>query len=434
MEIEMTDSTQPEALRLAELLELAPEDGVEPQTTEDAAAELRRQHTRIAELEAQLSSSGFTAADMATASAQGFRDGVASIAASAGSEPVATYSVDADPLSIRSTVAEAITGALAFGAQGVNQPPEGHWLAPFWKAAREDKEAAELAHRDREIDRLRDENTTLQQGYAAARLEIESLQARIKAMAEERADELVVAHLDGRMRASHGQAPAQAIPAAAAGCTRSHPHENMDSACRAKAAIAEMQNMAARGAEATTHDLERFVAMLAAAPTTQPAPQQEAQEPVAWYVTGCNRLLDEDEAKAEARHIGGTARAMPLYTAPPPSPASQADSQPALDEATAMNRTRELAESGRWPSDWVEAYRRGYSDRAARAPADSVLEDAARLDWLDKNIFHRDMDEWDARYGHGDGYNMWVLFAPKGAQGGARSIIDAARKQGANHD
>ena len=46
------------------------------------------------------------------------------------------------------------------------------------------------------------------------------------------------------------------------------------------------------------------------------AAQQEAQEPVAWYVTGCSRLLDEDEAKAEARHIGGTARAIPLYTAP----------------------------------------------------------------------------------------------------------------------
>ena len=90
MEIEMTDSTQPEALRLAELLELAPEDGVEPQTTEDAAAELRRQHT---------------------------------------------------------------------------------------------------------------ENTALQQGYAAAQLEIESLQARIKTMAEEHADELMVAHLDG-MRAA----------------------------------------------------------------------------------------------------------------------------------------------------------------------------------------------------------------------------------------
>ena len=149
----MTDSTQPEALRLAELLELAPEDGVEPQTAEDAAAELRRQYTRIAELE-----------------------------------------------------------------------------------------------------------------------------ARIKTMAEEHADELMVAHLDG-MRAA----------------------------------------------------------------------QQEAQEPVAWYVTGCCRLLDEDEAKAEARHIGGTARAIPLYTVP---------------------------------------------------HADSVLEDAARL-------------EFEMQHG---------------------SAIAAARKQGANHD
>ena len=76
------------------------------------------------------------------------------------------------------------------------------------------------------------------------------------------------------MRASHGQAPAQAAPAAVAGCTRSHPHENMDSACRAKAAIAEMRNKAARGAEATAHDLDRFVVMLTSAPTTQPAPQQ----------------------------------------------------------------------------------------------------------------------------------------------------------------
>ena len=55
-----------------------------------------------------------------------------------------------------------------------------------------------------------------------------------------------------------------------------------------------------------------------------------AGEPVAWYVTGCGRLLDEDEAKAEARHIGGTARAIPLYTTPQPSPAAQGN---ALDAA-----------------------------------------------------------------------------------------------------
>ena len=42
----------------------------------------------------------------------------------------------------------------------------------------------------------------LRMGYAAARLEIQSLQARIKTMAEEHADELMVAHLDGRAQAA----------------------------------------------------------------------------------------------------------------------------------------------------------------------------------------------------------------------------------------
>lgn len=98
----MTEAKQPESLRLADRLQNAvatypqlSEDepggycGEVDQVMDESAAELRRQHARIAELEAQLSSSGFTAADMATASAQGFRDGAASVAASAGSEPVA---------------------------------------------------------------------------------------------------------------------------------------------------------------------------------------------------------------------------------------------------------------------------------------------------------------------------------------------------------
>ena len=45
---------------------------------------------RITDLEAQLAQR-FDAADVATASAQGFRDGVASV--SAGSEPVASYAI-----------------------------------------------------------------------------------------------------------------------------------------------------------------------------------------------------------------------------------------------------------------------------------------------------------------------------------------------------
>ena len=117
----MTDNTQPLALRLADALEYC-----DASVARQAINELRRQHARIAELEAQRAGGvsgplmgkpqempdlttltergakawagvdaqglreGFTAADMATASAQGFRDGVASVAASAGSEPVAT--------------------------------------------------------------------------------------------------------------------------------------------------------------------------------------------------------------------------------------------------------------------------------------------------------------------------------------------------------
>ena len=148
-----------------------------------------------------------------------------------------------------------------------------------------------------EIAAIRAENVELRTGYAAARLEIESLQARIKTMAEEHADELMVAHLDGRMRAA----------------------------------------------------------------------QQEAQEPVAWYVTGCSRLLDEDEAKAEARHIGGTARAIPLYTAP---------------------------------------------------HADSVLEDAERLDWLLLHISGAEFRRIGVHY----------------SGNASRADVDAARKQGENHD
>lgn len=55
-----------------------------------------------------------------------------------------TYSLDADPDGIRARTAAAITGALAFGAQGTSRPPKGHWLTPFWEAAQ-----AEVAARAR---------------------------------------------------------------------------------------------------------------------------------------------------------------------------------------------------------------------------------------------------------------------------------------------
>ena len=84
MEIEMTDSTQPEALRLAELFTADEWPGHMTLVSyaRECVAELRRQHTRIAELEAQLEAIG-------AGGVSGPLMGRGSIAASAGSEPVA---------------------------------------------------------------------------------------------------------------------------------------------------------------------------------------------------------------------------------------------------------------------------------------------------------------------------------------------------------
>ncbi|MBP8141691.1 MAG: DUF551 domain-containing protein [Acidovorax sp.] len=54
----MTDDTQPEALRLAAELDETPDFAVDPNMVDDLAAELRRQHARIADLEAQLEAIG----------------------------------------------------------------------------------------------------------------------------------------------------------------------------------------------------------------------------------------------------------------------------------------------------------------------------------------------------------------------------------------
>ncbi len=56
--------------------------------------------------------------------------------------------------------------------------------------------------------------------------------------------------------------------------------------------------------------------------------------------------------------------------------------------------------------------------RAARAPADSVLEDAARLDWLLLHISGAEFRRIGVHY----------------SGNASRADVDAARKQGANHD
>jgi len=81
-------------------------------------------------------------------------------------------------------------------------------------------------------------------------------------------------------------------------------------------------------------------------------------------------------------------------------------------------------------AEYIGRLRAALAAGQATEQSDSVQEDAARLDWLEQNLFHREKDEWDTKFGGYKEYNMWVLFSPKGIQGRARDIIDAARKQG----
>lgn len=50
------------------------------------------------------------------------------------------YSMDLDPAGIRALVSDAISGALALGAQNESPAPEGHWLGHFWQLGRQHDE------------------------------------------------------------------------------------------------------------------------------------------------------------------------------------------------------------------------------------------------------------------------------------------------------
>ena len=105
------------------------------------------------------------------------------------------------------------------------------------------------------------------------------------------------------------------------------------------------------------------------------------------------------------------------------APTPQADSQPApLREGEWIN------DAGRikwlmWRVQDLEA------KLAARAPADSVLEDAARYRWIRGPVEESTRySRWRIEYW--DGPNGWHPMQRERMD----SAIDAARKQGANHD
>ena len=93
----MTDNTHPEALRLANILRgIDARSHFANESLSSASAALENQHARITELESQLAQR-FDAADMATAAAQGFRDGVASLTAQAADSQPAQVMGDTPP-------------------------------------------------------------------------------------------------------------------------------------------------------------------------------------------------------------------------------------------------------------------------------------------------------------------------------------------------
>ena len=123
---------QPEALYLAYELELGT---FVPNVLQNeaalcqcTAAELRRQHARITELESQLAQR-FDAADMATAAAQGFRDGAAAPqpAVAAGWQSIETAPKDGSYLLLWEQYSEA--------------PFVGYWSCGSWSVSHEHVDA-----------------------------------------------------------------------------------------------------------------------------------------------------------------------------------------------------------------------------------------------------------------------------------------------------
>ena len=217
-----------------------------------------------------------------------------------------------------------------------------------------------------ELLRQHAENETLRAGYAAARLEVESLKAQLHAAKQINAAQfrLLAASIPGSaLRASHGQAPA--------------------------------------GAGEPT---EQQILEAAFAPA-QPAPEASrfgSPELQAMIIARC---VEKDQADS-----------VPAVSDLPPLPAP------------------DLRDVGTKPQE-IKEFLKGYATEyartaiAARAPADSVQEDAALLDWLEQH---------DGRY-----YNLDKVAAIVGtgflvrSEGNMpqvhstlREAVGAARKQG----
>ena len=213
------------------------------------------------------------------------------------------------------------------------------------------------------MQRLHIENAAIQAGYAAARLKIKSLQARIKAMAEEHADELMVAHMDGRMRA------AQPAGAQQPGAVYAVYAELPDERAAFEARFPVPGGVSWNGSEYVVKDdylnsyrCDRFVGQWAAwqARASQPAPAtQQAGEVVAYLDIGAGGYLDLGSALSDedlqqlpkGRHalvIAGTYGIDGYVAAPQPSPTTKPAPQQEAQEPGEIPESIERMATGRY--------------------------------------------------------------------------------------
>ena len=196
--------------------------------------------------------------------------------------------------------------------------------------------AAELRRQHAELE-------TLRTGYDAARLEIESLQSQLHAAKQINAAQfnLLAASIPGSaMRPPHAQAPAQAAPAAVAGPSGYGPKATVKRSC-SDCKACNSESYAVQGdsghyvyCEHPSLPERKYIGDThwdtpdwcpAAAPTTQPAPEQEVQEPVAVIGAGFTIFWAGHGPIAQIVERHALKVGSPLYAAPQPSPAAQGD-------------------------------------------------------------------------------------------------------------
>lgn len=212
-----------------------------------------------------------------------------------------------------------------------------------------------------ELLRLHAENETLRSGYEAARLEIESLR-------KEHADELTAAYMCGASREKELAAPQ---PGAAYAVQDSEHQRAIMEGERNASLDAYSRVVSITSAESRLYeraftsgwDRRDRLASYGQAPAGESL-RTDALCDLSYshgLKAGWNYCANDDLAGFErAQKIGTEALRTLKSTTAQAAPAAVAGPS---DDAV-MDRTRDLASSGRWPSDWVDAYRRGYADAA----------------------------------------------------------------------